>query len=160
MLVKEAAAQAAEQMLDNLWDGSFPIDPRKFAEANKIRVQFACLIDDISGAIIAEEGKGVTILVEENEPFARQRFSIAHELGHYVERMEANDKDYSFVERRGGKYTLHELYADTFAANLLMPEKIFRQLYEATQDESYLARYFAVSPQAVSKRVNKLGLKG
>ncbi|RKS16704.1 uncharacterized protein DUF955 [Arthrobacter sp. AG1021] len=158
MLVKDAAAEAAEQTLRELWDGEFPIDPRKLAKAQGIKVEFARLLEDISGAIVARPGD-VTILVEETQDFTRQRFTIAHELGHYFERVIAGDAEYSFVERRGGNgYSLHELYADTYAANLLMPEFEFRTVYEMTSDVSQVAEYFAVSKSAAQMRINKLGL--
>lgn len=159
MLVKESAAQAAKSTLEQVWDGEFPIDPRKLAEAHGIKVEFVSLLEDISGAIVANDRDDVRILVSETEDFARQRFTIAHELGHYIERRIANDDEYSFVERRGGAYSLHELFADTYAANLLMPESKFRRIHDITNDISVIANYFAVSPSAARMRANKLGLR-
>lgn len=151
VLVKDAARIAAENLLESHWDLTFPVDPVAIADALKIKVQFTSLVPGVSGAIVAEDGNA-EILIEESENYGRQMFTTAHELGHYIERLDKADTDYSFVERRTQKYSLHELYADVFAANLLMPESAFRSQWAASKSEYMLAAWFGVSPAAVLKR--------
>lgn len=158
MLVKEAARIAAEETLQQFWPGGFPIDPVQIAQTKGLEVRFAALRDGVSGAIIAEAGTKPVVLVDASESVGRQRFTIAHEIGHYCEREAADDHEFSFVETRTRAYSLHELYADTYAANLLMPEREFRKVYSRQGGEFEAAAFFAVSPSAVEMRAEKLGL--
>lgn len=157
MLVKDAAALAAERVLSNCWDGSFPVDPVAIAEAHDVAVKFTPLIPGVSGAIIAD-GADVAIYVDNTENYGRQMFTTAHELGHFIERRQNGDTDYSFVERRTQNYDLHELYADEFAGNLLMPEADFREFWQISPSEYLAAARYGVSPSAVQKRKSRLGL--
>lgn len=157
MLVKDAARLAAIRTLESHWDGTFPVDPVAIAEAHGIDVQFSALLAGVSGAIIAEPGN-VVIVVDETENYGRQMFTCAHELGHFVERLESGDTEYSFVERRTQQYDLHELYADEFAGNLLMPEAEFKAFLTSTKSVYLAAAHFGVSPMAIEKRQQRLGL--
>lgn len=158
MLVKDAAKQAAMKTLAEHWDLEFPVDPVAIAQAKGLEVRFAELKNKISGAIVVEIGKTPQILVEARENYGRQMFTVAHELGHYAEREDAGDHEYSFVESRGRKYDLHEFYADEFAGNLLMPEAEFKAQYKRLKSINMVAAFFAVSPSAVEKRAERLGV--
>ncbi|WP_025157550.1 ImmA/IrrE family metallo-endopeptidase [Leifsonia aquatica] len=156
MLVKDAARIAAENALAEHWNGKFPVDPVAIAEGFDITVWLDALDDDISGAIVAD-GEKVQIFLAEDEPFERQTFTCAHEIGHYLERTAARDDDYSFKDTRSPHgYDLHEFYADEFAGNLLMPAEKFVELYEQGMSTSLLADFFGVSRPAVRKRVERL----
>jgi len=155
MLVKDAAAIAAKEFLNEYWDGSFPVDPVSIARSLGIDVQITSLLPGISGAIVSQEGSA-SILIEEADTYGRQMFTCAHEIGHFQERKAQNDLDYSFVERRTSKYDLHELYADVFAANLLMPEDEFRAQWARTGSEYLVAGFFGVSPSAALARKERL----
>ncbi|CAH0231947.1 hypothetical protein SRABI26_02672 [Arthrobacter sp. Bi26] len=158
MLVKDAAKQAAIKTLAEHWDFEFPVDPVAIAQAKGLEVRFAELKNRISGAIVVEAGKTPQILVEARENYGRQMFTVAHELGHYAEREDAGDHEYSFIESRGRKYDLHEFYADEFAGNLLMPEAEFKSQYKKLKSVNMVAAFFAVSPAAVEKRAERLGV--
>lgn len=158
MLVKDAARLKASAVLEEHHANEDRLDIVALAEAHGAKVVFGPLKDGISGAIIAKRGHAPTIYVEESHSPGRQRFTIAHELGHLMERRENNDDEYSFVERRGAKYDLHEFYADEFAGNVLMPENAFRRVYLKKGDELKAAAHFSVSPPAALKRAERLGL--
>ena len=70
----------------------------------------ASLPNGLSGMIIGRPNEPARSYAEASEPETRRRFTLAHELGHYVERVAvSNDDDFSFIERRHpGKYNLHE----------------------------------------------------
>jgi Zn-dependent peptidase ImmA (M78 family) len=57
---------------------------------------------------------GTEILVRETDPFPRQRFTIAHELGHWTLQTKG-------VRNNHGHDAIVEKWCDTFAAELLMP---------------------------------------
>ena len=128
--------------------------------------------DDISGILIINDGVGA-IGVNPKNHYHRQRFSIAHELGHYLMHRDSGnlfvDKDfivkfrhtnrnYSLVEKK------QEQEANAFAAALLMPTKFIEQEiekleffgYTETEIISVLAKTFQVSEAAMSYRFSNL----
>ena len=95
------------------------------------------------------------IRINKNHPPLRQRFSLAHELGHIC-----LDHDLVLAERIEGEEVKNELEkeADEFAAELLMPIDIFKKAFKANTDLETLAEVFEVSTTAVSVRLLKLHL--
>ncbi|MDX2085494.1 MAG: ImmA/IrrE family metallo-endopeptidase [Candidatus Melainabacteria bacterium] len=118
---------------------------------------------DIAGQIELENGR-YKISINRNDHYFRQRFTMAHELGHYIFHRELLDSG-CIVDNRLYRNTnssaqvteLHESEANHFAANLLMPlhhiKKDFEEaLSESLPEEKALARVAAkwqVSPAAM-----------
>ena len=159
VLIKDLAQIDAENVRREYWDGIFPVDPIVIARRMGV-TPYLSRLGDTSGLIVRPINKQAKIYVNQFESKARQRFTCAHEIGHYVERARNRDDAYTFRDRRAGKAdTPHEWYADFFAANLLMPQAVFEELvevYGATCDE--LVGYFGVSISAVRTRARLLGL--
>ncbi|WP_368267015.1 ImmA/IrrE family metallo-endopeptidase [Corynebacterium ulcerans] len=122
-------------------------------------VFFRPLDPRVSGVIIKNEDEDPEIFINSDEHQMRQRFTLAHEIGHLVERMYvAEDADYSFIDRRQtkpGTYDLHEFFADEFAAELLMPAEEFLRVID---EKGYFgaSSHFGVSVPAVKKRKERL----
>lgn len=101
------------------------------------------------------------IIVNENMPPARKRFTIAHEIGHflhdrdYLEQHRAMDRDGDAAD---ATYRERERRANDFAANLLMPEDDFIQQWLALGTPERVAEYFFVSREAAQFRAINLGL--
>ena len=84
----------------------------------------------------------------------RDRFTIAHELGHYVLHSECGKKKIK-AERFGSSPV--EWEANWFAAAFLMPEADFRQVCEKYgYDEVRVASRYLVSPKAAKVRMESL----
>lgn len=128
--------------------------------------------DDISGVLIMKDDRG-SIGINPKDHFYRQRFSIAHELGHFVLHRKPNglfvDKDFLVKYRYANQnYTesekKQEQEANAFAAALLMPIEFIRiemqkeELTNCTETEliSKLASKFKVSEVAMSYRFANL----
>ena len=160
MLIKDLAQIDAENVRREYWDGIFPVDPIVITRRMGVDTYMAGNLGDTSGLIVRPANEPAKIYVNQFESKARQRFTCAHEIGHYVERRRDEDNSYTFQDKRSGKAdTPHEWYADFFAANLLMPQAVFEELVEvhgATCDE--LVDYFGVSISAVRTRARLLGL--
>jgi len=158
--VRQQARADAAQILRDYWDGSLPVDPFKIANQLGMEVQITSLKDGISGAIIADGKSSPKILIEAAESYGRKTFTCAHEIGHYVDRRRVNDAQYSFVDQRAvlGPRDGHEIYADEFAANLLMPEERFRELYAEYESDRMMAAEFGVSVSAARVRRERLGI--
>ncbi|MFS8203093.1 helix-turn-helix domain-containing protein [Streptomyces sp. CWNU-52B] len=106
------------------------------------------------------------ILIGPTETWTRQRFTLAHELGHIL----ARDAQELVVESHvapGRQKDLTEVRANVFASNLLMPEPEVRDQFRQVADRhgrltveafSELVVAFKVSPSALSARLSQLRL--
>jgi Zn-dependent peptidase ImmA (M78 family) len=114
--------------------------------------------DYVAGVFINDDVFPV-IVVNSRERRARQRFTIAHELGHYF----LGHRRKSFAEPATDNR--QERDAQRFAACLLMPAAWVRQYWRAYNANvenrlSILAALFDVSRAALELRVKELGLGG
>jgi Zn-dependent peptidase ImmA (M78 family) len=128
---------------------------------------------DVSGMLLREDGMPPVIGVNTAHATVRQRFTVAHELGHWAlhpGRLVIFDRPMR-VNRRDSVSAMatdrEEIQANAFAAALLMPERIVRQrVSELPPDEgrdpdraaARLASVFDVSTLAMSFRLINLGL--
>lgn len=155
-----------------------PISVDIVARKHGLQVVAAQLGDDVSGVLVIEGKKG-TIGYNVNDAEVRQRFTIAHELGHFLldvreadtaqEKTLYIDKTYPIVYHRdqrsaSGEHS-SEVRANKFAAALLMPTELVRAEIDTNkfdladeQSLTVLARKFNVSTQAMAFRLAKLGL--
>lgn len=88
----------------------------------------------------------------------RQRFTIAHELGHYLMHKDKNSlfEDTTFF--RGAQNNAMEFAANEFASSILMPQNSIKKLLDSNIRElADLADEFNVSPSAMKYRLEKLG---
>lgn len=123
----------------------------------------------ISGQIRKKNGR-YEISAASGEHYFRQRFSLAHELGHYVLHRdlidEGVDDDTKYRSTEIGDFYntsidyFHEKQANAFAASVLIPEKLLRKEIEVNDPPklSYLYKKFQVSPSAMRWRLGNLRL--
>jgi len=125
--------------------------------------------DDVSGILVIENDKG-TIGFNPKNSKVRQRFTLAHELGHYILHKQSKsevfiDKDFIVKYRSQKPYTAVEMKqeqeANVFAATLLMPEHMLRaeltkKDYQDMDENEFIgamAKVFDVSIQAMTYRI-------
>lgn len=161
----KSAKKLAEEVLITYWNRDlFPVDPVRIASNNGIKVLETSLPEEVSGALIKEKGKDPIIVIEASDSTQRKRFSCAHELGHYFQRISAGDteKTYEYVDFRDANsaegVNSEEVFANQFAANLLMPEKEVRSVWSERRSVLRAKQYFGVSESAMSNRLNALHL--
>ena len=141
-----------------------PVDVEGLARALGIEVSYAWLGSDISGMIEKLENDKYLISVNEEDPKTRQRFTLAHELGHFIyhkNKMGSGiDDDRAYRSTDAGKYhntrigKREETQANQFAATLLMPWTLIEQLQnEGVRDPDTLAKRLGVSKQAMKIRL-------
>lgn len=155
LVIDVARDAAAGVIADYWWPGNFPVDVEAVAKSMGLRVEYTFLREGVSGMIEAR-GEDVVIYVDQGENPARQRFTIAHELGHFVERSNQGQGDFAFIDERGTKYDLHEFYADEFAGNLLMPADEISNIRDRGFSNVQMAAHFGVSVPALNKRIERL----
>jgi Zn-dependent peptidase ImmA (M78 family) len=159
---KKEAAQEAERLIAAAWPfRAIPVDPIAIARTAGLRVVAAKLDDDTLGALIKTPGREPTIMINESDPENRKRFTCAHELGHWVARSDEAD-EYSTIDYRGGLSATgddpDEVFANEFAACLLMPEQDLRRMLSLGRNDIQLAIEFQVSREAMQFRLKNLHL--
>lgn len=160
LVIDEAKKDAEDVRGEHYWLHSFPVDVDRIAQSMGLLIERTFLREGVSGMLKSRPPDLPTIYVDERENEARQRFTIAHEIGHYVERINRGHTDFSFIDERGTKYDIHEFYADEFAGNLLMPaDEIERQRRDGMSNVQ-MAKYFGVSPAAMVTRLRRIDRAG
>jgi Zn-dependent peptidase ImmA (M78 family) len=116
------------------------------------------------------------VFVEKNCISARQRFSMAHELGHAELEDDFGDADTLFKvteaflcvesdteattydERARGRRRRREIRANQFASLLLMPAQLVKEVWRSRRDLRVCAEDLGVSIESLRYRLTDLGL--
>lgn len=124
--------------------------------------------DDISGAIAKDaDSESYSIYVNRKHPRNRRRFTLAHEIGHYISfkkgsysksELEKNGEleDYAISYRKDGVSSDAETEANLIAAELLMPQRMLENLMKEKLTPEEMAERFFVSPSAMTIRLKDL----
>jgi Zn-dependent peptidase ImmA (M78 family) len=150
------------------------VDVEEIAAKLGLQVAEHDLGDNVSGVLYIDKGKG-TIGYNKSESKQRRRFTIAHEIGHFLLHRLANEifidkKEFKPMYRDEKSSTgeiQQEREANAFAAALLMPkDRLIRELNKMNIDLSddnedvieQMAEKFQVSKQAMMFRISNLQL--
>ncbi len=160
--------EIAEDLLRKNKISKPPVTVEQIAKASNVRIQMMPFDGDLSG-FEYREGDQSIIWVNSLHPRVRQRFTMAHELGHYF----LHEGDSLHIDRAAQirlRSSLsskgqdpEEIEANLFAAELLMPTRFLlkdlRELETADDEEliSTLADRYKVSPQTISIRLARFG---
>lgn len=147
-----------------------PVPVEQIAKKVGIKIAAVPAEDDISGAII-RKGTRVVIAVNTSHHPNRQRFTVAHELGHYYFHHgleEHVDQNFRIAWRNSDSSKAVdwlEIEANRFAAELLMPTEFLTRDLDALQKiekrtVALLASRYRVSPEAMKIRLTNLGIIG
>ena len=138
---------------------SAPVDTIPLAEALGLKVFYADWPREVSGKIERKEEagseSGYIILVNDNHPPQRRRFTIAHEIAHFVlHQDEIGDGIFDDGLYRSGLPHKTEVEANSMAADILMPWPLIVAAFEKGDSTvEALARRFRVSNSAMSIRL-------
>ncbi|WP_338924461.1 ImmA/IrrE family metallo-endopeptidase (plasmid) [Pseudomonas silesiensis] len=170
------ALEMAQKVLDLAWDGQLPVDPVRLASTLRVTTQDAdgqkqkCTIvvrsvagGDLAGASsqvsLEQTTKGSQYVCAYNrdEISYRNRFAVAHELGHillgHVRIGEPALRHYGY-----GDSTTEMSQANSFAAALLMPERFLRSVFASIESVQQMGEAFGVSTEAAIYRLKALRL--
>lgn len=166
MIARTRAWEAARELLRESGVDKPPVPVERIARRLKADVRYEPFDGELSGMLI-REGKRVIIGVNASHPKTRQRFTIAHELGHMWMHDEQHpvhvDRGFP-VRRRDARSSravdVYEMEANGFAAELLMPAAMLeRDLkgkdpdYDDDELTRRLANRYKVSLQAMAVRL-------
>lgn len=115
------------------------------------------MASDVSGKLVGKDGQWVMI-INSLHPEVRQRYTMGHELGHYLNHRKTNKSFEDGVFFRNKQKSSMEYIADQFAARLLMPEACIQTLLtEGVNTVRRMAALFDVSLEAMRYRLEELG---
>lgn len=156
--------RTANDVLQSHWDGRLPVNPHLIAEAMGIEVKAMTPFEpdswnpNESGHYSYRDGRPLITYNLTDAP-VRQRFTIAHEIGHHVygDLDAPRDTSEQFSARARDP---REVAANRFAAGLLMPAALVKHLVleQRVTDLSKLAKTFGVSTAAMEFRLKAIGL--
>lgn len=163
--------QAALELLARLGTSTVPTPVEVIAKQLGAMITYEALDRDVAGVLFRDD-KRTVIGVNSAHAVVRQRFTIAHELGHlqlhkgqslHVDRVRVNFRDVNSSTARDRE----EISANAFAAALLMPpdrvvETVAQYLQKMpgiTGDQliGSMSDRFRVSHQAMEYRLKNLG---
>ncbi len=111
----------------------------------------------VHGSIQVRGKKDFSIFLPSFTGRLRDRFTIAHELGHYF--LHSLQGKLAIQAERAGTGPI-EQEANTFAAGLLMPEQRMRDLYKEFKGQYLpISSRLGVSPRAIQVRLKILELE-
>lgn len=165
--------RAALDLLQQFAVTAPPVDVESVAGAAGAKVAFDELESSVSGMLVRPVDGRPVIIVNDRHPRVRQRFTVAHEIGHlrlhkgravivdHMSRVHVNMRDAtsSLATSR------EEIEANQFAASLLMPDEWVRSEVAKREDlapsrlVAEMAELFEVSEQATEYRLINLGLR-
>lgn len=164
-------ALAKRQALDLLKRAritSAPVPVEELASLLRAEIVFQRFLGEISGVVYRDEEGAAIIGVNSRHRPPRQRFTIAHEIGHLLLHADENlhvDRNFPIGLRNGisGKsIDDNEIEANQFAATLLMPPDFIAADVKPLIGKDVLdvvkklARKYEVSEEAMSIRLSSL----
>jgi Zn-dependent peptidase ImmA (M78 family) len=153
--------------------GEAPVRVDLLARAEGLQIVESAFDGDISGALVRSSGiAGIAVNAKQHPN--RKRFTVAHELAHFLLDHTTEDHvDWQFTilrrdERSSEASDAREIEANAFAANLLMPKDFLRadlkryanfrgELELDVAARQALARKYMVSEMAMTFRLVNLG---
>lgn len=120
------------------------------------------VVDDRTESLEIRKQGDFTVILPTHTSQLRDRFTIAHELGHYFLHYRAPDSHR--IGERTSTFTrlgrnAAETQANVFASNLLMPAEHFTAVFERMAGNMVtVAQHFEVSVPAAKVRAEFLGL--
>lgn len=142
------------------WD-STPVPIEAIIAEIGLPLVYEPLDDNVSGYIERANGS-YKIVVNSNHARTRQRFTAAHELGHYIFHRDLLGEgvgDNRAYRTEGTRLVnanirpVHERQANSFAANVLMPRH--RLANVGTLSTATLAQMFEASPESMRIRLGR-----
>ena len=164
--------EVAERMLNQHRIEERPIPVEKIADDLGITVKLESAEKELSGFIYRDtQGRRAVIGINSSHHQNRRRFTLAHELGHFIlHNLDDVHVDRSFAVRLRNELSstgtdIEEKEANLFAAELLMPKHFIERDLEHIHDIDLvdekvianLAGSYGVSTQAMTFRLTYLG---
>ena len=159
-LIDEEQAEIVHRYMNDL-----PVKLGALARDLGISVKLSTLKPGISGHIRREGEDLYVIRINRHEARERQRFTLAHEISHYLLHRDVIDKFGEIEDNilyRSGASEQKEYEANRLAADLVMPHKAVQSVLEAMKPLAseevidQMAETFQVSKAAMEVRLSTI----
>jgi len=148
-----AWAEPTKPDINLIWLRNQKAVPVEFVASHTLHEESGLTTDAISGRL--------QMYINDHEPHVRQRFSLLHEFKHVLD---FDDADRLHARLGSGSPQRQadrvEWIANEFAGHVLMPTGLTKRLWFTTQDVPLMATMFNVSVEAMTTRLEILGLIG
>jgi Zn-dependent peptidase ImmA (M78 family) len=150
------------QEIDRSNSEDWSIDLKRVAKKLGIKIVPNPFSENISGVFFRKDNK-LFLGVNSDHHIHRRRFTIAHEIGHYIlhsgEILHYDTNELEKIYLRSDNISSpEEAEANHFAAELLMPEELIHKFIENDEKSiKVLAERFNVSEDAMRYRLTNLG---
>lgn len=153
---KMVARTLARNLVKDMKIAEAPISLQKVIEflqkKRELLIQRYGFGDKVSGLLITCRREDdeyatkeyATIIFNENHPWYRRRFTIAHEIGHLL-------LEHTCTGEENGNH--FEIEANNFAAELLIPRKILKKDFSKIQSVPELSKLYRVSQRALAIKI-------
>lgn len=148
-----------KKAIDGGYVSDYRFDIERFITDNfkDIKIEKKALSSDVSGKLEFKDDFWV-MTVNSQHPYVRQRYTLGHELGHYLNHRNSVKTFEDTVFFRSKQKSSMEYVADQFAARLIMPENdINCLLRDGVKTVKEMASKFDVSLEAMKYRLEELG---
>lgn len=141
------------ELLTNIGISALPMD---FTDLEK-RINKGHIL-----GLVLKDDKNAVIYYSKNDSPNRQRFTIAHELGHICEHLVPDSTDYPYIDFRIEEECQNdnEKKANIFAGELLIPLPKLKEVYLSMTlpTSPALAKRFGTSLNVMEERLNYLNI--
>lgn len=167
MDLKPSIRQYIQELTKDLYKG-YELQLDSVCKKLEISNFIADFDESISGVLKKnDQTGGYEAYVNRRHPQSRRRFTLAHELGHYISfkydsyskkelEQEGALADYAMSYRKDGVLSDAETEANLIAATMLMPQNKVQELQEQGLIIEEMAEKFFVSPSAMTIRLQNL----
>jgi Zn-dependent peptidase ImmA (M78 family) len=160
--IKKEAEKDAARLLKATLRLDVPVDPGALAEELGVQALVVMMKDqEALGGLLMKPGEDPKIVLNKRDGYLRQRLTCALELAHYLRRS-SETNEYERVDRRRPLARAdegpEEIYAQEFAACLLMPRRDVEIFAELKMDDLQMALELMVPREAMQLRLKDLGL--
>lgn len=167
-MTKAEIERRAREILRDHGMLEMPVDPVKLANDLGVKVYNAKFGQEHLAGLLAIRGNDPTIYVNADDHPVRKRFTVAHELGHFL--LHGRGRQDDFVDVSDNFRTVvdpeaawtperrMEWEANAFASALLMNEDLVRRKWDEIGELEGLARWFQVSKPAMTYRLDSIGI--
>ena len=157
--------RTSQRLLEKMGVDRVPVDVHG---VSKVWAGLSIVEENIDGpGYLLPLGKiGAEIVVRGADPVERKRFTIAHEVGHWVLGITCESKGGKFRQPPGVRHDVVEKWCDRFAVSLLVPRETLVNHFEDVHQAGLVAhvaaapKRFRVSEEAMFLRLHEvLGMR-
>jgi Zn-dependent peptidase ImmA (M78 family) len=172
-MIREKLEEKAERTLRETDTYRIPVAIEVLAHRLNLAIQCEALGENVAGVLVIEGDRGA-IGYNSTHAAVRQRFTIAHEISHYLLHVKKSQRSQLFIDRHltfrrdgysSGGVDYEEIEANQLGAALLIPRRLVQQEVKKhdldLDDEEaigFLSKRFHVSTAAMTNRLTNLGM--